>query len=82
MVEEYILTLGTFPECTCPDFVDMKSKSFRMKKAWVNCKHIYYIYGVIFNLNAEEDLFIHAPSLSFNEVKEILQRGVLSQPLE
>lgn len=82
LVEEYILTLGTFPECTCLDFVDMKSKSFRMKKAWVNCKHIYYIYRVVCKLNAEEDLFIHAPTLSFNEVKEILQRGVLSRPLE
>jgi hypothetical protein len=43
----------------------------------MNCKHLYYIFVKVSNLDAEVNLFIHAPTFSFNEVKLILEGGLL-----
>lgn len=80
--ELYLVTIGKFPECSCPNFKEMKMKSFRLNKAWVNCKHLYYVYRTICKLDELKDPFIHAATLSFNEVKRALEAGVLSHDLK
>jgi hypothetical protein len=77
-VQQYLITIGTFPECSCKSFKDMATKSFGKRGGWANCKHLYFVYTVIGSLKSERDAFIHAPTFSFNEVKQILENGILA----
>jgi hypothetical protein len=56
----------------------MASKSLGKRGGWVSCKHLYFVFIVIGSLKSERDAFIHAPSFSFNEVKQILESGILA----
>ena len=38
----------------------------------MNCKHLYYLYRYFCKMDIQKDKFIHAPSYSFSEVKELL----------
>jgi hypothetical protein len=75
----YQVTVSSLPECNCPYFLDMISKFGRKRNSYMNCKHLYYIVIKVSNLDAEVNLFIHAPTFSFNEVKLILEGGLLTQ---
>jgi hypothetical protein len=77
-VQQYLITIGTFPECSCEYFKDMASKSLGRRGGWASCKHIYFVFTVIGSLKSKRDAFIHAPSFSFNEVKQILESGILA----
>jgi hypothetical protein len=77
-VQQYLITIGTFPECSCEYFKDMATKSLGKRGGWASCKHFYFVFTVIGSLNSERDAFIHAPSFSFNEVKQILESGILA----
>ena len=76
-VEEYRITIITFPLCTCPDFVEMSAKAFGKRRTWVNSKHLYFIFRVTCNLDQYQKTFVHASSLSFNEVKHLLKSGIM-----
>lgn len=75
--QQYVITLGSFPECSCPYFKEMSTKALGKRGQWTNCKHLYYLFVVICHFNIEVDAWMHAPSLSFNEVKRILESGIL-----
>jgi hypothetical protein len=45
---------------------------------WANYKHLYFVFIVIGSLDSDRDAFIHVPSFSFNEVKRILESGILA----
>jgi hypothetical protein len=77
-VEQYLITIGSFPECSCEYFKDMATKSLGKRGQWTSCKHLYFVFTVIGSLNSDRDPFIHAPSFSFNEVKQILESGILA----
>jgi hypothetical protein len=77
-VQQYLITIDTFPECSCEYFKDMATKSLGKRGQWASCKHIYFVFIVIDSLNSERDAFIHAPSFSFNEVKQILESTILA----
>ena len=77
-VEQYLITIGTFPECICPSFKDMATKSLGKHGRWASCKHLYFVFSVIGSLELESDTFMHAPTFSFNEVKQILESGILA----
>jgi hypothetical protein len=68
----YQITISHFPECTCPDFLNMVVASIGKRGQYVNCKHLYYIFHYFCKMNSEDEKFIHSPSLSFNEVKQLL----------
>ncbi len=76
-VQQYVVTIGTFPECSCEYFKDMATKSLGKRQGWASCKHLYFVFTVVGSLDSERDAFIHAPSFSFNEVKQILESGIL-----
>lgn len=76
-IEQYMITISAFPECTCPYFKEMSAKALGKRGQWANCKHLYFLFIGVCQLDAEADLFIHAPSFSFNEVKRLLQSGIL-----
>jgi hypothetical protein len=76
-IQQYMITIGTFPDCSCPYFKEMVMKALGKRGQWTNCKHLYFIFIVICRLDAEVDDFIHAPSFSFNEVKYVLENGIL-----
>jgi hypothetical protein len=67
----YRITISHFPECTCPDFLNMAVASIGKWRQYVNCKHLYYIFRYFCKMNSEDEKFIHSPSLSFNEVKQL-----------
>jgi hypothetical protein len=77
-VEQYLITIGSFPDCSCEYFKDMATKSLGKRGGWASCKHLYFVFTVIGSLNSDRDPFIHAPSFSFNEVKQILESGILA----
>jgi hypothetical protein len=77
-VQQYLITIGTFPECSCEFFKDMATKSLGRRGGWASCKHLYFVFTVIGSLKSERDAFIHAPTFSFNEVKQILESGILA----
>jgi hypothetical protein len=77
-VKQYLITIGTFPECSCEFFKDMATKSLGRRGRWASCKHLYFVFTVIGNLKSKRDAFIHAPAFSFNEVKQILESSILA----
>ena len=77
-VQQYLITISTFPECSCQNFKDMATKSLGKHGRWASCKHLYFIFTVIGSFKSERDPFIHAPTFSFNEVKQILESGILA----
>ena len=77
-VHQYLITIGTFPECSCQNFKDMATKSLGKHGRWASCKHLYFVFTVIGSFKSERDAFIHAPTFSFNEVKQILESGILA----
>jgi hypothetical protein len=77
-VQQYLITIGTFPECFCEYFKDMATKSLGKRGGWASCKHLYFVFTIIGSLKSKRDAFIHAPSFSFNEIKQILESGILA----
>ena len=77
-VQQYLITIDTFPEYSCQGFKYMATKSLGKHKGWANCKHLYFVFTVIRSLKSERDAFIHVPIFSFNEVKQILESGILA----
>lgn len=76
----YKVSIGTFPECTCPSFTNMfVSFKGNGRGAYGNCKHLYYIFRVVCGLDRDKDRFVHAPTLSFNEIKRILLSGIVQR---
>lgn len=73
----YQLTVSSLPECTCLAFKEMIGKFGRARNAFLHCKHLYYIFIRISNLEPYVDKFMHFPTFSFNEVKRILEGGLL-----
>jgi hypothetical protein len=71
----YQITVGMFPSCICPDFVNMCVSAIGGRQQYVNCKHLYYLYRYFCKVDIYDDKFIHAPSYSFNEVKVLLVRA-------
>jgi hypothetical protein len=74
----YQVTVSYFPECNCAYFLDMISKFGRKRNSYMNCKHLYFIFVKVSNLDADVNSFIHAPTYSFNEVKLIMEGGLLT----
>jgi hypothetical protein len=68
----YRITISHFPECTCPNFLNMAVASIGKRAPYVNCKHLYYIFRYFYKMNRQDDKFILSPSFSFNEVKQLL----------
>jgi hypothetical protein len=77
-VQQYLITIGSFPDCSCEYFKDMTTKSLGKRRGWTSCKHLCFVFTIIGSLNSERDAFIHAPSFSFNEVTQILESGILT----
>jgi hypothetical protein len=77
-VQQYMITIGSFLECSYQYFKDMATKSLGKRGQWANCKHLYFVFIVIGSLDSNRDAFICAPSFSFNEVKRILESSILA----
>ena len=77
-IQQYSITIGTFPECSCKYFKDMATKSVGKCGGWASCKHLYFVFTIAANLNSKRDAFIHVPSFSFSEVKQILESSILA----
>jgi hypothetical protein len=71
----YQIIISHFPECTCLDFLNMTVASIRKQGQYANYKHLYYIFRYFCKMNCEGKEFIHSPSFSFNEVKQLLIRA-------
>ena len=76
-VQKYTLSILSFPTCTCPYFEEMILKSLGGQGQWASCKHMYFIFTVICGLDGKVETFLHTPSFSFNEVKQVLLSGIL-----
>jgi len=64
-------------ECNCPAFKDMIIKLNRKRNCFFHSKHLYFSFVIFSKLDPELNLFIHAPTFSFNEVRLILEGGAL-----
>ena len=74
----YQLIVSFLSECNCLAFKDMISKFGRKRNLFLHYKHLYFIFVKVSNVDHEVDLFIYAPIFSFNEVKLILEGGLLT----
>jgi hypothetical protein len=63
-VQQYMITIGSFPECSCNYFKNMAAKSLGKRGQWTNCKHLYFVFTVLGSLDSDRFAFIHAPSFS------------------
>jgi hypothetical protein len=77
-VQQYMITIGSILEWSCEYLKNMAAKSLNKHGQWANCKHVYFVFTVIGSLGSDRDAFIHAPSFSFNEVKQVLESGILA----
>jgi hypothetical protein len=66
-VQQYLITIGIYLECSCEYFKDMATKSLGKRGGWASCKHLYFVFTIIGSLKSKRDAFIYAPSFSFNE---------------
>jgi hypothetical protein len=66
-----------FPGCSCLYFKEMETKGLGKHGHLVSCKHLYFIFINICSLDFEVDTFVHAPSFSFNKVKQIFGSKIL-----
>jgi hypothetical protein len=44
-IQQYMITIGTFPDCSCPYFKEMVTKALSKQGQWANCKHLYFIFN-------------------------------------
>ena len=65
--ELYEVSISNYPSCSCPDFKFMKARANRKRK-WMPCKHLYFVLLEHFSCT-KEDVFIHSPGWTPNEVK-------------
>ena len=49
----------------------MNGTSIGKRSMYINCKHLYYIFGYLCKLKYKNDTFIYAPTLSWDEVKQV-----------
>ena len=75
----YQLTVNSLLECNYTAFKDMISKFGCKQNSFLHCKHLYFIFIKVSNADPEVDLFIHTSTFTFNEVKLILEGGLLTQ---
>ena len=71
--ELYEVLISNYPSCSCPYFKFMKARANRKRK-WMPCKHLYFVLQEHFSCT-EEDVFIHCPGWTPNEVKLLLGRA-------
>jgi len=69
----YRVTIADIPHCICPDFTKMSSHALGKKGKWVYCKHLYYVFRFLCNVDYESDKFIHASTYTYNEVVRLLE---------
>ena len=75
MKELYEVLISNFPACTCKHFKFMSTRALGNKKhKWMPCKHLYFLLQEHFSCT-KEDVFIHYPRLTPNEVKLLLGRA-------
>jgi hypothetical protein len=79
-ITQYQVTISSFVGCTCLTFKKTMTK-FRGRTQFSYCKHVYFILLKVCHCDPEADLFIHAPTFSFNEVKLVLESGLLTHLL-
>ena len=77
----YQLIVSSFSECTCPAFKETMSKFGKRGCSFKHYKHMYYIFVKVCGLDPKFDLFIHASTFSFNEVKLLLESGILTHSI-
>ena len=71
--ELYEVSILNYPSCSCPDFKFMKARA-NWKRKWMPCKHLYFVLLEHFSCT-EEDVFIHSPGWTPNEVKLLVDRA-------
>ena len=75
------ITISSFPGCTCPACKKTMT-NFRGNSQFSYCKHVYFIILKVCHHNLDVNIFIHAQIFSFNEVKVIIESGILTYPLD
>jgi hypothetical protein len=64
----YDVTIECYLACTCIGFVFLLSSSIIKKGKYVPCKLLYFIFAKKMSWDLKVDIFIHEPTLSWNEV--------------
>ena len=76
---QYQITVSSEPACTCPAFKQTMVKFGKKGGYFSYCKHIYYVFIKVCKRDPNVDLFMHAPTFSFNEIKLLLESGILTR---
>jgi hypothetical protein len=58
-IQQYMVTIGSFPESSCQYFKDMATKALGKRAQWANCKHLYFVFTVIGSLDSARESYMH-----------------------
>ena len=61
---KYTVCIKANPCCSCPDFQDQVDS----KRSFLACKHMYHVYLSVIGLSMHENMFIHQPYLTKNDL--------------
>ena len=67
----YNITHCNFSSCVCFHYENMNNTSIRKRGMYINCKYFYYIFHYLYKLDYKKITFIHVPTFSYDEVKQI-----------
>lgn len=78
----YRLLVSENPDCSYLVLKKIIAKLGGRREPCRPCKHLYFVTRLVCKFDVDIDLFIHAPTFSFNEVKKILGGGILDHATE
>ena len=67
----YNITHCNFSSCVCFHYGSMNNTSIGKCGMYINCKYLYYIFHYLCKLDYKKVTFIHAPTFSSDEVKQV-----------
>lgn len=75
----YFMSIGDIPHMHLPRLCKDVINDSGNKGQWVFCKHLYYIFKYMCNVDYATDKFIHAPTFIYNEVMCLLELACVAK---
>lgn len=66
---QFQITVSSLLECPCPASKETMARFGKKRGSFTYCIHDYYVFIKVCKQSPNFDLFMHAPTLSFNNIK-------------
>jgi len=68
ILKRYWIQICCFPCCSCDDFYKRHTRG----KAYMACKHLFWVYKNIFCMELKSNMVVRQPVLTIGEVQELI----------